>query len=183
MPTADAFVRPARAEDAERLGEIQSAAWRQSYAGVLPAEALDELDPRLLGDRWADGIRMPPSPRHRVLVAVEAGAPVGFLALTPGEDPDLDAERDAELAVLVIDPAHTGAGHGSRLIAAAVEHLRGDGCQALYTWVTASDEDVRGFLERGGWAPDGAHRSLDLRGDGEVVVRQVRLHTDITAED
>ena len=36
------------------------------------------------------------------------------------------------------------------------------------------------FLQAAGWAPDGAHRSLDLHDDGSVLVKQVRLHTDLT---
>ena len=46
-------------------------------------------------------------------------------------------------------------------------------------WVNAGDDDLRGFLAEAGWAPDGAHRELDLRGDGEVTVKQIRLHTAI----
>jgi hypothetical protein len=41
---------------------------------------------------------------------------------------------------------------------------------------------LRQFLTDAGWAPDGAHRELDLRGDGEVLVKQVRLHTDLGDE-
>ena len=33
------------------------------------------------------------------------------------------------------------------------------------------------FLASAGWAPDGAHRELDLDGSGETLVKQVRLHT------
>jgi hypothetical protein len=45
--------------------------------------------------------------------------------------------------------------------------------------VVASDDAVRGFLDGAGWAPDGAHRELDLDGTGAVRVKQVRLHTDL----
>ena len=38
---------------------------------------------------------------------------------------------------------------------------------------------LRGFLDGAGWAPDGAHRELDLDGAGTVRVKQVRLHTDL----
>jgi hypothetical protein len=61
---------------------------------------------------------------------------------------------------------------------ASVEHLRGQGFERAYTWLPAEDA-ADAFLVGAGWAADGAHRQLDLRGDGEVVVTQVRLHTDI----
>ncbi len=45
------------------------------------------------------------------------------------------------------------------------------------TWLPAADDRLRAFLTEGGWAPDGAHRTLDLAGDGGTTVKQVRLHT------
>jgi hypothetical protein len=62
---------------------------------------------------------------------------------------------------------------------ASVDHLRGQGFERAYTWVAATEDAQRAFLVGAGWAADGAHRQLDLHGDGEVVVTQVRLHTDI----
>ena len=46
-------------------------------------------------------------------------------------------------------------------------------------WLASTDDVRRTFLTESGWAPDGAHRELDLHGDGSVLVRQVRLHTDL----
>ncbi len=51
----------------------------------------------------------------------------------------------------------------------------GDGFSALHTWLAAAETDLRAFLVGAGWDSDGAHRSLDLRGDGEVLVEQTRL--------
>ena len=45
------------------------------------------------------------------------------------------------------------------------------------TWLVAEDDAQRGFLTDAGWAPDGAHRTLDLDGTGATQVKQVRLHT------
>ena len=45
------------------------------------------------------------------------------------------------------------------------------------TWLPAADDGLRAFLTEAGWAPDGAHRTLDLLGDGSTTVKQVRLHT------
>jgi hypothetical protein len=66
---------------------------------------------------------------------------------------------------------------------ASVEHLRAQGFERAYTWVPAADDAGGAFLVGAGWAADGAHRQLDLRGDGVVVVTQVRLHTDIRPRD
>ena len=43
----------------------------------------------------------------------------------------------------------------------------------------STDDVLRGFLTDAGWATDGAHRELDLTGDGSTTVKQLRLHTDL----
>jgi hypothetical protein len=45
------------------------------------------------------------------------------------------------------------------------------------SWLPAEDDTLRTFLTEAGWGPDGAHRTLDLLGDGTTTVQQVRLHT------
>jgi len=44
------------------------------------------------------------------------------------------------------------------------------------TWVPANDDELRSFLTSAGWAPDGAHRELELDEAGDVRMKQVRLH-------
>ena len=79
---------------------------------------------------------------------------------------------------LTVDPGERGHGHGSRLVQAAVETMAADGFTRAVLWAVATDEALREFLTGAGWAPDTAHRELDLDGDGTTLVKQVRLHTD-----
>jgi GNAT superfamily N-acetyltransferase len=162
--------------DADAIGAVQARAWRTAYAALLPAAVLAELDPAMLSERWAQAVRRPPSARHRVLVALDRASVVGFAAVAPSEDPDADPVRDAELTVLVVDPQHLGAGHGSRLLAAVADTCRADRFGRLSTWLLAGDDGLRRFLESTGWAPDGAHREVNLDDDA-ASTRQVRLHT------
>ena len=175
---ADVGVRPARRADAAAVADIQVRTWRQGYRDLLPAEALAHATgPQALAawrDRWSEAVVSPPSPRHRVLVAVSSDMVVGFAAHGPSEDDDLDPAT-AELIALLVDPLHSRAGHGSRLPAASVDLLCEDAFQTLTTWVFEDDEVTRTFLGSAGWAPDGTARTLDM---GEPV-RQLRLHTDI----
>jgi len=175
---ADRSVRVAWVADAPEMGRVQLAAWRASYAGVLPVTALDDLDADEVASAWATSIRRPPLATYRALVALERNALVGFVALGPSDDPDADAGRDAELSVLVVDPPARGRGHGSRLLAAAADTARADGFTRLTTWVLADDDAVRGFLRSAGWEPDGAHREVTLPDDAGST-RQVRLHTSV----
>ena len=176
---ADVSVRPARVDEAGALGALQARTWRAGYAGLLPPDVLDGLDPGALGEAWRAAVATPPSPRHRVLVAEEAGTAVGFVAVTPAGDPDLDPSSEAELGLLVVAPEARKRGHASRLLAAVVDELRTGGSAYAYIWCDARDGQLLAFLTGAGWAEDGARRSLDLRGDGAVLVEQVRLHTDL----
>ncbi|MFA1549980.1 N-acetyltransferase family protein [Actinomadura chokoriensis] len=178
---ADAGVRPARRADAAAVADIQVRAWRHGYRDLLPAGVLDEVTGadavEAWRERWAEAATAPPTPRHRLLVAVASDLVVGFAAHGPAEDEDLDAAATAELITLLVDPLHVRAGHGSRLLAATADLLREDGFTTLISWVFEDDEVTRTFLGSAGWGPDGTARTLDM---GEPV-RQIRLHTDISA--
>lgn len=171
---ADVSVRPARPEDAERVARVQLSTWRTAYADLLPAEALDlpEVQAAAL---WLGAVESPPTPQHRLLVAFERDDLVGFAASGPASDEDV-AAGTVELLALLVEPRWGRRGHGSRLVAASVDHWRGDGFTTAVTWVWERDPATRGFLTGAGWEPDGAARGLDT---GPRVQRQLRLHTDL----
>ena len=175
---ADVSVRPAVAADAAAIAELQVAGWRDAYAELLPAGALDALTLEEARAQWVSAVTAPPSASHRVLVATEGGQVAGFAALGPATDPDLDAAGTGELLVLLVPPDRARSGHGSRLLAAAAEHLREQGRVLAVIWLLERDAVLRQFLEGAGWAADGATRDLDA---GEPVP-QLRLHTDLRAD-
>jgi len=181
MPTsADVSVRVAWADDAEAIAGVQVSAWQREYAGLLPPELLDAMHPSDFAQAWQESLARPKDARNRVLVALERNSVRGFAVTGPATDPDADSVGDGEIVELTIDSAHTRQGHGSRLVQAAAETLRADKFTRASTWLAANDDVRRGFLTGSGWAPDGAHRELDLHGDGAVRVKQVRLHTDLS---
>lgn len=181
VPDADRKVRVGWTADADAVGAVQARAWREAYAPVLPPELLARADPAAFAEAWRVALTRPPTARHRLLVALQDEVLVGFAAVAPSEDPDADPSV-GELVALHVDPAATGQGHGSRLVTAAAETMRADGFGTARTWLLARDDGQRRFLESAGWGPDGAHRELDLTGDGSATVRQVRLHTDLREE-
>lgn len=173
---ADVSVRTARGADVPALAEVQLATWRTAYADVLPPAALDALDTAAVEAAWRDAVEAPPGPSARVLVAVEDGRVVGLTTTSPASDDDLDAERWGELGPLVVIPERRGAGHGSRLLAAAIDHLRDDGFHYAVTWVLAADDVLARFLVAAGWDADGASRVLDVAGS---PLREIRLQSGI----
>jgi GNAT superfamily N-acetyltransferase len=179
---ADVSVRRATPEDASAVGRVQAAVWSVQYVGLLPPDTLAALGSAESVAAWREAVAAPPTPRHRVLVALDGPEVVGFTALAPAGDPDLVPGLDAEVLLLCVDPGRTGAGHGSRLANAGADVARDDGFDHLHIWLSEREAELRTFLEKAGWVDDGARRSLDLRGDGEVLVAQVRLRTRVGDE-
>jgi ribosomal protein S18 acetylase RimI-like enzyme len=179
-PTADVSVRVAWSADADAIAAVQVSGWRDAYAGLLPPEVLESLDRDRFAEQWARSLTKPADARNRVLVALERNDVRGFAVTGPGTDPDADPVTDGEIAELLVDSAARDRGHGSRLLQAAADTLRQDRFQRAVMWLRADDDLARRFLTDAGWAPDQAHRELDLHGDGTVRVKQVRLHTALS---
>jgi GNAT superfamily N-acetyltransferase len=181
-PTADVSVRVAWADDAPAIADVQLRAWPELYAGLVPADAIPSGPEALTAAAaaWRDSMTTPGDARNRVLVALERNRVVGFAITGPAGDPDCDPIADGELQELTLDPAERGKGHGSRLLQAAAETMQADRFTRAVSWVLASDDALRAFLASAGWAPDTAHRELDLDGSGATLVKQVRLHTALS---
>ena len=172
-------VRLARTPDVDAVAAVNIRSWRQRFASALPPQVLDSLDASDLAMVWASGILNPPTPLHRLLVAVDDGDVVGYAAIGPSQDPD--AERTTiELLALEVDPDRQRVGHGSRLMSAAMQHAESAGMTAAATWCPVDDEARRSFLQSAGWGPDTAYRDL-LVGtfeDGQdALLREARLVT------
>lgn len=179
---ADVSVRLARSDDAAEIGRIQVETWRTAYAAILPQPVLDGFSAEDAAATWSAAISAPPSPRHHVLIALEQQWLVGFAALGPPEDLEPDDPEPAStvaLAVILVEPRWGRRGHGSRLLAAAVDHARADAMTRAVAWIAEDDGATRDFLTSAGWAPDGLVRALDT-GAGEL--REIRLHTSLVAD-
>ncbi|MCP3782528.1 MULTISPECIES: GNAT family N-acetyltransferase [Micromonospora] len=184
------YVRPARPSDAGEIARLQLATWRAAYRRILPRHVLDNLDEAYLARRWSAAVQEPPSGAHRVLVAVEqaeqsylvgfaASGPADAEALAPGEPAEALADGVAAVTDLLVEPRWGRRGHGSRLLAAMVDHWREDGFTRAVAWAFDADAATRKFLTSTGWEPDGAARALDV---DDMLVPQVRLHVGVPAE-
>ena len=176
---ADVSVRPARRGDGGGIARVQGAVWGHVYAGVLPPEVLADVAGGQGAQTWDAAIAGPPGERHHLLVALDGERVVGVAAVAPATDPDLVPQLDAELHVFCVDPDEEGRGHGSRLLNATADVTRGAGFDHVHAWLGEPERGLWTFLEGAGWAADGATRTLDLRGDGAVVVEQARLRTAV----
>jgi GNAT superfamily N-acetyltransferase len=184
------YVRPARPDEAGEIARIQLTTWRVAYRRLIPRQVLDELDPDWLAARWHEAITAPPSPRHRVLIAIEqaesgnqpAVQPVGFLASGPADEAALAPDEEplpadvVAVTDLLVEPRWGRRGHGSRLLSAGVDLWRQDGFRTAVAWAYDQDPATLAFLASSGWEPDGARRALDV---DDLLVPQLRLHVDL----
>ena len=189
-PGADNSVRPAREPDLPAIGAVHARSWTGPYVEVLPPALVVALTPEVLAAAWRGAVSTPPSPRHRVHVAVGDGIVAGFVASAPIEresTEDAVGGSAVELVALEVDPLHQRRGHGSRLLAAVVDTHRGDGTDRLHVWVHVDDAPRAAFLRGAGFAEDGARRRRALIGgdpaDSRAVWPEIRMVAWLDGED
>lgn len=176
-PAADASVRTGRVTDAPAVGLIQATVWRQAYAGQLPDAVLHEFEAPRFAAVWRRSLEHPPSPLHRLLVACAGDQVVGFAAIGPADHAEQDADAPdsgGELLVLAVHPDARRVGHGSRLLNAVADTLRANDLTALLTWLPATDETARAFVDAAGLVADGSWRDRVVGPDGQTL-REVRV--------
>ncbi len=176
---ADVSVRLARPADAADVGRIQVATWQIGYATILPPTVLVNLSIPDVGAAWAQALTDPPSPQHHLFVALEGDQVVGFAVTAPADDfeaGDPDPDTTVAIGPLLVEPRWGRRGHGSRLLAAAIDTARMDSMTRAVAWLPEADTTSRAFFASAGWAADGYARALDT-GSGEL--REVRIHASL----
>lgn len=161
--TAD--IRPATPDDADALGRLHMACWREAYGELLSAEFFERATPESSAERWASTIPRIASDGGVVLLAEEDGELVGFSSSGPGrgEAPP----RELELYAIYVRASAYGSGLGQRLLDAAI----GDRPASL--WVLERNPRARAFYERNGFTHDGTTELLP-RFENLVELRLVR---------
>ncbi|MFO1236095.1 MAG: GNAT family N-acetyltransferase [Alphaproteobacteria bacterium] len=146
--SANAFcVRAALRDDATAIARIFVESWRESYAGLLPANylvRLSEVRQRLL---WTREI-VHAGPRDGVVVAEhETYGVIGFASFGPARDSAVG--YDGEVYTIYVDPNHLGGGVGHALIRAAFARLTADGFRSAVVWALKGNP-ARYFYENEG---------------------------------
>jgi len=160
-----ATIRRLRPRDAARLGQIESAAWRSAYAGILPERNLAAMTPQAQTGRWQARLRSRDDTVK--LGLVEAGRLWAYLTGGPCRDIDLEGGFAGEVYELYVEPAQQGRGHGRALLDAGFEALTARGHRWGSLWVLERNIASHGFYERVGMLLDDRrrrfwHEGLDL---------------------
>ncbi|MGI8841202.1 MAG: GNAT family N-acetyltransferase [Caulobacteraceae bacterium] len=144
---ADTFILPAGLGDAATLARVHVKAWRETYAGLLPAGYLAAMSVPLHARRWRHQLTRA-RPGELVLAAEGPEGPVGYCAgaLDPA------APGRAEIFTLYLLREAQGLGLGRRLMESAARVFQGQGASALALWVLAGNLRARRFYRRLGGA-------------------------------
>jgi GNAT superfamily N-acetyltransferase len=150
----DVVVRPARRDDASAIAEVNVISWREGYADLISAEYLDGMDIAQRTERWA-GRLAHLRPSEAILVAEADAGIIGFTALGPSRDSDVE-RGTTEIYALYLRPDAWGQGV-ARLLVRTVLHGVPAGAPVTL-WVLAANERARRFYRRNGFVADGAER-------------------------
>ena len=144
------MIRRAVEADAEAIEAVIRRAWHRAYGDFLDAEAvLDDPGERVA--RWRERVR---SDVVTVLVWDQGGRVAGMVCAGASDDEDAPLDHGAVRA-LYVDPPAQGAGVGSALLDATLEHLRDRGFAGVDLWAFADNHHARAFYERRGFAAVG----------------------------
>lgn len=126
-------VRLAQRWDAEDVARVHVAAWRDTYAGVLPTAYLVNLDQGAHARRWR-ALLAHPDPQRPTFVAETPDRQIlGYGSCGPARG--RTARADGEIYALYVDPAVQEAGVGKGLVAAMAQALHDAGIGPVCVWV------------------------------------------------
>lgn len=137
------------------MAELNVAAWRAFFPGLVPPALLDamEIEPR--ARYWEQ--HLPSPPPERTWVAEQGGRVIGLTHLGPSHDPDVP--EAAELYGMYVAPEALGTGVGRALMTAAMEWFRSGPWDEAILWTLPGDHRAARFYRSWGWEPDGAVKS------------------------
>ncbi|HVZ41134.1 MAG TPA: GNAT family N-acetyltransferase [Candidatus Kapabacteria bacterium] len=139
-------LRPATADDARSIAEVQVAAWRTTYRDIIDAGYLASMDAEERAARWERWFGAADIERRSLLVAVEAERGViGFAAAGP--ERSCDDECAGELYAIYLLAERQRYGIGARLFGASAAALHAVGMRTMLVWVLR-DNPGRGFYHR-----------------------------------
>ncbi|MFI7551730.1 GNAT family N-acetyltransferase [Micromonospora sediminimaris] len=151
-------IRREQPDDAEAVARVHVRGWQAGYAGIMPDEVLNRLNPVAWAQRRrALGTADPDHP-FTTLLAEEHGTLVGFATFGPYRNNQDRGDLDpayGEVVSLYVTPENWGDGTARALFAAARAGLRESGWTEYRLWVLADNDRARRFYERAGLSPDG----------------------------
>jgi ribosomal protein S18 acetylase RimI-like enzyme len=164
-----ATLRKATGHDAEQLGAVHVAAWKETYTSLLPEEMLSALTVEHRSAMWAHILANPAASDDTVVfLAEDQGTIIGFGACGRQRDERLSAQGfDAEIGAIYVLRSHQHQGIGQDLMRAMAAELQSRGFTAVALWVLRENAAARRFYQHLGGEIVGEKE--DQRGDTTLV--------------
>lgn len=164
------LVRPAKVSDADAIGVLHVQVWRETYAGLMPADLLQSLSPVQRAEMWRGWLTRGTPGAH---VCEEGQAVVGFGLCGAQRTRTLPNHRGEVYAINILRRAQ-GRGLGRALMRAMARSLEGRGLTPMTLLVLLENVSARQFYQR-----------LGGRVIGEVVTNfgGARLREEVYAWD
>jgi GNAT superfamily N-acetyltransferase len=158
-------LRRAGVADADTLAAIHIAAWRETYAQLMPAATLAALDPAEWAGRWR-GHLSSSDPAAATFLALDAtGAPAGFgHCRRQHSEKLLPLGFSGEIASLYLLRRLQRRGVGRRLLGAMARHLIDQGCDSAAVWTFRDAAHARAFYAAQGATPTGVEGVWEIYG-------------------
>ena len=138
-------IRRAEPADAQAIASVQTASWRTTYAGLVPADFLAAMDVSRRAAVWHTGLT-DSTRRYCYFVAEDAdGQVVGFAS--GGPERDGDPIYKGELSAIYILDSYQKQGIGRRLVQAIATWLHENHYHNMLIWVLAGNSIGIGFYE------------------------------------
>ena len=172
--------RPAGVADAEPIAVAHVEGWQVGYRGLIPDEALAEIDVDQRADRWrqllAAGTVMGLVVESSAQNGAESGEVVGFSIFGPvQDDPDADAS-DGIISAFYLRPVAWGTGAAATLMGATERRLLEEGYLRARLNVLSGNARARRFYRKAGWVTNDhgfVHESRQPGMTRPVTVRAV----------
>jgi GNAT superfamily N-acetyltransferase len=145
-------IRLAVPDDANALGTMHVASWRETYAGILPDRILSALSIDARAAAWANIMREPATEHSAVVyLAEQESSIIGFGACGAQRTESLRARGyDGEFGALYVLRAFQGQGIGACLLGKMSLDLLVRGFCAAALWVLRDNPRARRFYEHHG---------------------------------
>jgi len=151
------IIRPMTQADIPRVAEIHVSSRRTAYRGIIS-------DKRLFGEITVGG-QIPKfaerlSDSTYTTVVYDSGCLLwAFMTMCPCRDADKPSAY--EVRSIYVDPAKTGNGIGTQLLAYCNGIAASLGHNEICLWVLKENHAARAFYKKMGYAPDGTKRDVD----------------------
>jgi len=165
------MIRGATADDAEALGRMHYASWREAYAPLLPEGFFSAEGEERRVEQWRRILAAPAGGATTLRIAVRDDEVVGFAASGPARPNETAGPpvRDRELWSAYVLASEYGSGLAHELLAAVLP----DDVPAEL-WVFEANPRARAFYAKHGFAPDGARHVFGPEWGDQAEIRLVR---------